>query len=100
MRPGRTDAGGDRYAGEIGGGKGYVSCCLLFSILLIHVFFSLFFCSNCLQYNNRRGRAGQDVTGPTRAGTLRESNKGQGRGAGRREEEGDGWAGVLVRGRM
>ena len=41
-------------------------------------------------------RAGKGVTGPTRAGTAtRDSNEGQDRGAGGREEEGDGWAGVL-----
>ena len=38
----------------------------------------------------------QDITGPTWAETAkRDSNEGHGRGAGGREEEGDGWAGVL-----
>ena len=61
---------------------------LFFVLYSIHFFFSLFFCSNRLQCNNRQGRAGQDV----------DSNKGQDRGAGRREEESDEWAGVLMEG--
>ena len=41
------------------------------------------------------GGAGQDVTGRMRSGTAtRDSNDGQDRGAGGREEEGDGWVGV------
>ena len=71
------------------------TCLILFvfSTYSIHFFFSLFFFSNCLKCNNTQVGAGQDVTGPMRAGTAtRDSNEGQGRG-GRREgeEEGDGW---------
>ena len=41
----------------------------------------------------------QNVSGPTRAGTaMRDNNKGQDRGVDGREEEGDGWAGVLREG--
>ena len=66
---------------------------LSFVLYSIYFFFSLFFISNCLQYNNRQDRAGQDVTEPTREGTAtRDSNEGQVRGAGGGEEEGDGWA--------
>ena len=71
---------------------------LFFALYSIHFFFSLFFCfcSSRLQYNGRQGRAGQGVTGSKQAGTAtRDSNEGQARGAGGREEEGDGWAGVL-----
>ena len=56
----------------------------------------LFVLCNNTQGGPGRARAGQDVTGRTWAGTAtRDNNEGQGRGAGVREEEGDGWARVL-----
>ena len=68
----------------------------VFSTYSIHFFFSLFFFSNRLKCNNTQGGAGQDATGRTTARTAtRDSNEGQDRGAGGREEEGDGCAGVL-----
>ena len=56
---------------------------LFFVLYSIHFFFSLFFFSNCLKCNNRRGGAGQDI---------------QDRGAGGQEDEVEGWAGSLKRG--
>ena len=66
------------------------------------MFFSTLFISSSLSscfpivYSITIGRAGQDVTGTTRAEkATSDSNKGHDRGAGRREEEDDGWAEVL-----
>ena len=99
MGPDRTDTGGDRNTGKIGGGKGYLSCCFLFFTLFISSSRSS---SVLIIYSTTTGRAGwvragQDVMGLTWAGTAtRDSNEGQDRGeAGGWEEEGDGWTGVL-----
>ena len=74
---------------------GTVRVMLFFVLYSIYVFFSLFFFSDCLQNNNRRGGAGQDITGPTRATTAtRDGTEGQ---AGGREEEIEGLAGGLRR---
>ena len=81
----RADAGGGIDAGETGRGKGYVLFMLfLFSTLFISSSHSssILIIYSATTGTAGRARAGQDVTGPTRAGTAtRDSNEGQDRGA-------------------
>ena len=58
---------------------------LFFILYSIHFFFSLFFCSNRLHYNNRLSRAGQDVMGPTRVG-IATKDRIRGQAGGKRRE--------------
>ena len=52
-----------------------------------------------LKYNNTQSGAGRGWVGRNGTDAGGDSNEGQGRGTGGREEEGDGWAGVLNGGR-
>ena len=84
--PDRKDAVGNRNAGRDGGVTGtcHVIFCSLHT-LLIHFFFSLFFFSGCLKYDNRQdgtGRNGNNADGAaTRDGTGgKEGRKGRCKG--------------------
>ena len=93
MRPDRTDASSDGEMRDKTGGSTETCNVISFVLYSIYFFFSLFFFS--IVYNTATGGAGWDATGPVRAA----QQHGTGEGAGELEEEVEGWAAGLRKGR-